>query len=197
MERVYHEVHKTNHDAERDCITRCVDTDTKGIILNVNLEEDFMTDIDGKPLPECAANIAILQTTGQSLNRSFGEMRQEFIALRDNLYDQQAVVGKLTGSVERLTTVVEKLSDHVELKIKESRQEHESNCAFFQVAKVKTVQDITKKFKTEGNSLPPSDPSANPLEATIKKLPKKIQPIIYVILGILTVAGSVIGYFAS
>lgn len=155
-----------------------------------------MTGNDRKVLPQCAAQLAVLEATGKQMNKAFGSMQQEFKTMSSNMQTQQIAIGKLTGNVDRLANTIERLSDSLDKKIDDGIKDHEKGCVLYQAAKKKAERDITKRLRL-ADSLPPSGPTRDSdaeLGKEVKKISKKVKYIVYVIAGVGTIVGTIASY---
>lgn len=153
-----------------------------------------MTGKDGKILAECATNMALLQATGQAMNKALGEMQADSKLMRESFNEQKISTVKLESTVDRLVLAVDKLEDNLDTKIDYKIEKAQESCVVRKAVNKKTERDITKKL------LPPSNPPAAPdtedeIAKTIRRLPKKMQIIVGIVLTICIVAAACVTIF--
>jgi predicted nucleic acid-binding Zn-ribbon protein len=155
-----------------------------------------MTSKDGKVLPQCAAQIAVLETTGKQIQDAFSEMRQEFKENNKSTQKLHIIVSNLTTSVDALSGSVKELNRNLDTRIENAVTKKQKECVLFNVVTEKSKKEITKLFK---DSVPPrpkeEDRDQDFVLKKIKGLPKKVQAAIYIGMIVATIAGSIIGYF--
>lgn len=149
-----------------------------------------MTSKSGEVLPKCAAQIAVLEATGKSMNKALGEMSSEFKEVKETIQEQKILTATLTTNMEKLSNSIENLNEKLDNKIEAKVNDHENKCVFHQVARKRTEDDITKRFKL--SSIPPTKEDEKD-QGFLQKLPGKIKFYIYLGVGIATITTTVIG----
>lgn len=158
-----------------------------------------MTDAEGKVLPQCAAQIAVLEATGKQFSKSIGEMHQGLKENNNILQKQTISIATLATNVNTLTAKVDELTNTLDVRVNKAIIQKQKECIWNKVAEEKTQRDITKKFLKESN--PPNDILAIEEEKSkalilkkIRGLPKKIQTAIYIGMTLAVIVGTIIGY---
>ncbi len=123
-----------------------------------------MTDNDGKMLPECAASIATLNATGDTLSASFRDMQVESRKMSDT-------VGKQTVMVKALSAVIHKdvvpAIKELPSQITDAISNHETGCPVFSEAQDSQRDHIRKKLRL--SSTAPDGPAVDPKTSILKE----------------------------
>ena len=155
-----------------------------------------MTDQEGRILPQCAAQLAILETTGRQMNKAFGEMQQEFKIMTRDIQSQQIAVGRLTDGVDKLSISVEKLNGNLDERLRI----HEESCLIRKIVNKRAEKDITEKLHFSRSSNPPKtkeEVEDDEIAKSIRKLPKKIQIIVGIIISAGIITSGIITFLTS
>lgn len=112
-----------------------------------------MTSDDGKVLAQCAAQLATLETVGQSFNLALGRLEEDHRATRDIVSQNTAVVADMKRVViDELLTAVRGVPELIDGKLRY----HEENDPIHKAAREAHEKDITEKFQTQNSkSIPP------------------------------------------
>lgn len=112
-----------------------------------------MTSEGGKILAECAANMAVLKTTGESFNRALGRLETDYRSIGEIVGQNTTVVEEMKRIVtEELLPVVKGVPELVDGKLRY----HEENDPLHAAAMAAHKSDITQKLK-HSKSIPPEN----------------------------------------
>lgn len=141
-----------------------------------------MTGKDGKVLPKCAAQIAVLEATGKQFSKSIGELHQDVKETKEMVQGQQITMATVTNSLDGLSKTVENLDKILDTRVNAIITTRQQECVVYTAIKKRNERDITQKFLVSSN---PKDPIESSKEDTkilkiIKNIPKKFQKALYI-----------------
>ena len=147
-----------------------------------------MTSDDDKVLPQCAANMAVLKTTGESFNTALGRLENDYRETRRIVDKNTVVVESMKELLEKdVVKVIKDIPSVIDGKI----AYHEEKDPIHSAARKAHRDDITQTFShPKSVSIPPE----NALRAKRERM--KIR-LIQAGIGFLIAATSVISTYAA